>query len=102
MKKEVKKYAVIQSFTKDDIKADGFKRWFNKRKNTIIFYMLAIIIVVPFGLGLESDNLIYNYIISVLGLGVFIYYLVMYIRESKKFFNKVKDLPEPIDLRGIK
>jgi hypothetical protein len=101
MKKEVKKYTVIKSVTEDGIKNVGINKWLISKKK--VWWSFAPILLVLFGLTFVEKlprviGILGSVIIALYG----IYYCYGIWKSGKDFFNKVKDLPEPIDLREIK
>jgi hypothetical protein len=102
MKKEEKRYTVICHYTRDTIESIGCDRWV--RKN---FKWLIIGFVVFFGdwilvTTFTNKNSMWQWL-AVIPLFISPCYAVfkMY-RYGKAFYNKVKDLSEPIDLSTIK
>lgn len=100
MKKEVKRYTVLASLTEDNIKSTGFNRWFGKYMWLSCIW-LAIGVVAMF-MDIKLDNAATKIMVCVIFIGWFIWFFRNYYKSGKEFFNKVKDLPEPIDLRDIK
>jgi len=97
-----KRYDVLLSYTKDDIKTEAVRAWVFKKKwlwicySVIAFaYMLAITIS-------DLHGNVYAFILAAYFLiGVVLLYVQKY-RVGNKVWNKLKDVPEPIDLRNIK
>lgn len=99
--KEVKKYTVIESLTEESIKSIGISRWIKKYVWWLFLFLFVFVCLAMLSKPINSK--IYDYSGMVIMVGVFFsfYYKGIYI-EGKKFWNKVKDLPEPIDLREVK
>ena len=97
-----KRYDVLSSYTKDDIKAEAVRTWVFKKKLILICYaiiafayMLAIMIA-------ELHGNVYAFILAAYMLiGIVVFY-IQYYRIGNKVWNKLKDNPEPYDLRNIK
>lgn len=106
MKKEAKKYRIICSTSKKNIKSHFFNRWFGKllRKYWYVWSLeLLAILVPPFWLDVINVAIpkIFGYFLVILVAGNYIAFLASYHVIGKRYFNKVKDLPEPIDLDEV-
>lgn len=102
MEDKNQKYVVIQSLTKGKISAIGGSRWFFRNKKALLIWF-----AVSFGFFLVMGKLYenHNIIIGLSTLPIFAEYIYVIVRtniEENKFWDKVKDLPEPKDLREIK
>lgn len=107
MAKEEKKYQVLSTMTKEGVRNIGVNLYFRKifRKFWYIFVAEFIILCVP-TLWLDASKIkipeMYAYAMIVLLLLniVWMYYVI--IKKGSEFWNRVKDMPEPMDLRDVK
>ena len=97
-----KRYDVLLSYTKDDIKTEAVRAWVFKKKWLWICYA---VIAFAYMLAITISDLhgnVYAFILAAYFLiGVVVLYVQQY-RIGNKVLNKLKDVPEPIDLRNIK
>lgn len=97
MSKSEKRYTVLLLATEENLKSEGFSRWVKKNIRKVVIVCTIIIFLV---VSAVIWNTLYT---RILGIGATVVYAVLffrtYSRTGKEFFNKVKDLPEPIDLR---
>lgn len=107
MTNKIKRYQVLNSLTKEEIKNIGVNRYFRRifRKYWYIFAIEALALVVPTlwmdAIGMTIPDY-YSYPILILllvNLGWFNYAIF---KKGNDFWDKVKDIPEPMDLREIK
>jgi predicted ferric reductase len=102
MKTPEKKYAVIRHYTRDGLENFGYDRWVRKH-----VWWLVISFIILFTAGISTsyyapkNNILQGIIIIVLSLLSCVYIFQAY-RYGKRFYQKVKDLPEPIDLDQVK
>lgn len=101
MKKTEKKYDILISRTKEGIKSIGQSKWAYSQKYVYCGFLIALIIGFIFG-QIYKDNKAINYTMATLVLFMGIYFCTGMIIAGNKFWDKVKDLPEPKDLREIK
>jgi hypothetical protein len=97
MSKSEKRYTVILSATEEGLKTEGFSRWVKKNvRKAVVFCAIILFLMVP----VIMWNTIYTHILAI---GDTVLFAVLYFRTwsktGKEFFDKIKDLPEPIDLR---
>jgi hypothetical protein len=102
MKTPQRKYTLIRHYDKDNIVSVGISRWITKYT-----WWICVWFVVFMGVGLSVDtwtpkHSIWQYLVSAPFLVSFIWGYWKAYQNGKKLFNKVKDLPEPIDLDSIK
>ena len=97
-----KRYDVLLSYTKDDIKTEAVRAWLFKNKLTWICYaVIAFAYMIALMIADLHGN-VYGFILAAYYLiGVVLLYVQKY-RVGNKVWNKLKDVPEPIDLRNIK
>ena len=102
MKTPEKKYTVIRHYTRDGLENFGYDRW--NRKHiwllgvSYIIVMSAAFAVLKFA---HEDSLLQWIIVIATLVGACVYIFQAY-RYGKNFYQRVKDLPEPIDLDQIK
>lgn len=100
-KKVVKKYRVIHSLSEDGIRSIGINRWSTKAA-----YGFCVGMVLSFMLMLifkDSEVKFLSGYLSVIPMVItFIGFVYGFLKAGKDFWNKVKDLPEPIDLDEVK
>lgn len=100
MKKEVRKYLALRHYTEDDIRQFGHNNWIRKNAAWIIVYVMLILAVM---IAMSKLPSIYRYtVVLPIILIPFIIGCVKCYKAGKKFFNKVKDMPEPIDIDNVK
>ena len=102
MEDKKQRYVVIQSLTKGKIAAVGSSRWFFKNKKILLLWGIIGFGVFFIGSYLSKPNVIIGWISSIPIIAEYIYVFAKVNVEENKFWNKVKDLPEPKDLREIK
>lgn len=100
-KKEQKKVLVLREMNESAVKNLGANRWANKRQWWI--------------LGVVGVSLIWMFIVNMLYASGFQCYLLQivpfvivmitvaykYTKEGNKFWDVVKDMPQPVDLRKL-
>ena len=102
MKTPERKYTVIRHYTKDNFVSVGYNRWINKYIWWIGIWFIAFITV---GLSVDTwtpKNSIWHSLALIPFVVSFIWGMYKAFQSGTKLFNKVKDLPEPIELDGIK
>ena len=102
MEDKNRKYVVIQSLTKGKIATIGGSRWFFKNKKALLIWFFITFGIFIIGSFLSKPNAIIGWISALPVILGYIYVFVKLNIEEIKFWNKVKDLPEPKDLREIK
>ena len=107
MKKPIKKYVVTKEMDAEEIKGIGFSRYFHKmlRRFWYIYIIAILIFIVPVVYYDFIDQQLPHslaWLSLVVGFGTFFVTFCFVYNAGKKFFNKVKDMPEPIDLRKVK
>ena len=102
MKKEVKKYTVLGSLTEEGIRSVGVSRWIRKYFWLWGFALnFLIVVMVVSSIDKKVYDIVQYPLVGIVVLfGLWCIYKIM--KVGKQFFNKVKDLPEPIDLRETK
>ncbi len=97
-----KRYDVLLSYTKDDIKTESVRAWvFKKKLMWICYAVIAFAYMIAITIADLHGN-VYAFILAAYFLiGVVVLYVQQY-RIGNKVLNKLKDVPEPIDLRNIK
>jgi hypothetical protein len=102
MKKEVKKYAVLESLTEEGIRSVGVSRWMRKY---VWLWISALVFLAAIMLISSIDEKVYDiaqYPLTGIVVLFALWWIYKIMKVGKQFFNQVKDLPEPIDLRETK
>ena len=101
MTKQEKRYTVIRHYTRDTLENIGYDRWVRKNLKWLI-----IGFVILFGGGILVDEFtktsIWQWVIIIPLILSACYAIFRAYLAGRAFYNKVKDLPEPIDLSLIK
>jgi protein-S-isoprenylcysteine O-methyltransferase Ste14 len=104
MKKEVRKYTVINSLSEGGIRSVGMDRWMRQLGWKFYAWAIGMLLYCLVFLFVIDDNtakwIRFLLIVPVVVAIVTFYY--KWFNVGAKFWNKVKDLPEPIDLREVK
>ena len=102
MKTPERKYIVTRHYDRDNLESVGYNRWVNKNIRWIIVYFGVFLAT---GLSLDTwtpKNSNWRSYFIIPFVAIFVWGLWKAYQNGKKLFNKVKDLPEPIDLDSIK
>jgi uncharacterized membrane protein len=102
MKKEEKKYTVIRHYTKDNIVNIGYNKWIGN--NMWLLFVVSIIAIGAQVLINEyvGKNSFWSYLVLIPYLAIIGYGFWRAMKYGVKLFDKIKDLPEPIDWDDIK
>jgi uncharacterized membrane protein len=100
--KEVRRYTVIHKLSKGGIQNVGINKWMKKN-----LHWTCVMFVVVFGLMFWAAGLANNYgliskLMLLLSVVVFFGWYYVWMKAGDKFWKKVKDKPEPIDLDEVK
>jgi hypothetical protein len=102
MKKEVRKYQVTRKYTESDLKNLGGSLWVKSLgKKGIVILLLFLVYAAIVAFGFEHNKPVMYSVVAILIVG-YMYLMYGMTKASRKFWNKVKDLPEPIDLDEVK
>ena len=97
-----KRYDVLLSYTKDDIKTEAVRAWvFKKKLMWICYAVIAFAYMIAITIADLHGNVYGFILVAYYLIGVVLLYVQKY-RVGNKVWNKLKDVPEPIDLRNIK
>ena len=97
-----KRYDVLLSYTKADIKAEALRAWIHKKKWWWIgFIAVSLIYMIVITASSLHGNVYAVILAGYMLIGVAVVSAQQY-RIGNKVWNKLKDSPEPIDLRNIK
>jgi hypothetical protein len=101
MAKETRRVEVLQSLSKSEVETLGGNRWFWKHLKVFMVVMaLSLVLVIISGLITKPPVAPIIGWSELLGLTSIWYWVAWKIgREGKKFWNKIKDMPQPVDLR---
>ena len=96
-----KRYDVLLSYTKDDIKTEAVRAWVFKKKWLWICYA---VIAFAYMLAITISDLHGNVYAFILAAYFLIGVVVLYVQQCRigtKVWNELKDSEEPYDLRNI-
>ncbi len=99
MKKEITKYKVTQNLTEQEIKAIGMNRYLQKYR-WIWLLGMGIVWVVALAVIKNISNIegAAKYLIGVAVIMPLLVFEYKWLMSGKKFWNKIKDKPQPFDL----
>jgi len=102
VKKEVRKYVVIEKLSKGGIETIGTNRWFRNHWKLPLITLAVDLLILILSQKVVLDNLPLKVISVILFSVLYIYVMYKLYKSGKDFYAKVKDLPEPINLEEIK
>jgi len=102
MKTETKKYIVIKSLTRDQIQSIGISRWLREHKYILIAWGASIVaqgvLISIFKYRSTGYWIMFGFLIGYFIVTFYAFWIKLP-DIGKKFFDSVKNLQDPIDLR---
>lgn len=97
-KKEQKKIQVLRRMTEGGIKSLGSNLWLQRRMGNIILVATVLVIWAIISNRIIASDGLSAALTFIPAFGLIFWLNVRMAKEGKKFWDKVKDKPEPIDL----